>query len=104
MVTRRGHAHSPHHLACQRAAAEVLLEINDDPTHLFGYTGNNGKTGPISHVPQRLNAFRDHLNELFSTDEGPFVPVPLPTGPPAERGQIAGATGGTVQPLRQPPP
>ncbi|MFJ6855078.1 hypothetical protein ACIQM3_31915 [Streptomyces sp. NPDC091271] len=29
----------------------------------------------IRQIPQRLNDFRDHLNELFSDEAGPFVPA-----------------------------
>ncbi|GGN36446.1 hypothetical protein GCM10012285_10220 [Streptomyces kronopolitis] len=46
-------------------AVQVLLHINDDPTHLFGY--RKGRTGPhalVTDMPQRLNAFQQHLNEL----------------------------------------
>ncbi|MFF4174210.1 hypothetical protein [Streptomyces sp. NPDC001744] len=61
-------------------AVEVLLEIDDDPTHLFGYTAPHGSLGLMMHIPQRLNDFRDHLNELFRDEEGPFVPAPAVTG------------------------
>lgn len=61
-------------------AVEVLLELNDDPTHLFGYTASHGSLGLIRQIPQRLNDFRDHLNELFSDEAGLFVPAPAVTG------------------------
>ncbi|MGW3199205.1 hypothetical protein ACWDBD_32490 [Streptomyces sp. NPDC001118] len=57
-------------------AVEVLLQVNDDPTHLFGY--RKGRTGPyilVTDMPERLNAFQQHLNELFSTDDGPYIPL-----------------------------
>ncbi|MFH9612904.1 hypothetical protein ACH4MM_03890 [Streptomyces pratensis] len=79
-------------------AVEVLLELNDDPTHLFGYTASHGTLGLIRQIPQRLNDFRDHLNELFSDEEGPFVPVPAVTGtddpdPQDEETQTVSETG-----------
>ncbi|ROQ63121.1 hypothetical protein EDD93_5859 [Streptomyces sp. 840.1] len=61
-------------------AVKVLLAVNDDPTHLFGYTASHGSLGLIRQIPQRLNDFRDHLNELFSDDAGLFVPAPAVTG------------------------
>ena len=47
-------------------AVAVLKEINDDPGHLFGYDGG-GRNGYVllSNMPQRIRAFRDHLNDLF---------------------------------------
>ncbi|MBT2491821.1 hypothetical protein J7E96_25485 [Streptomyces sp. ISL-96] len=58
-------------------AVAVLREINDDPGHLFGYDGG-GRNGHVllSNMPRRIRAFRDHLNELFSTSDGLYVPVP----------------------------
>ncbi|MFE9765903.1 hypothetical protein ACFYPC_15480 [Streptomyces sp. NPDC005808] len=58
-------------------AVAVLMEVNDDPGHLFGYDGG-GRNGHVllSNMPRRLRAFRDHLNELFSTTDGFYVPAP----------------------------
>jgi hypothetical protein len=56
-------------------AVDVLLKINEDPTHLFGYRSYLGHPTLMDEVPSALNAFRDHINELFSTPEGPFVPL-----------------------------
>jgi len=64
-------------------AVAILLEINDDPTHLFGYHG-----GPnlgyvlVSSINRQLGRFRDHANELFSTPNSLFVPNDTPTGDP----------------------
>ncbi|MFE1250556.1 hypothetical protein [Streptomyces sp. NPDC058766] len=57
-------------------AVAVLREINDDPGHLFGYDGG-GRHGSVllSNMPTRIRAFRDHLNELFSTPGGLYVPM-----------------------------
>jgi hypothetical protein len=57
-------------------AVQMLLEINDDPTHLFGFTARDGDLGLMRVIPQRLNSFRFHLNELFSTDQSPYIPLP----------------------------
>ncbi|MFD4338388.1 hypothetical protein ACFWPP_14555 [Streptomyces anulatus] len=61
-------------------AVEILPEINDDPTHLFGFRAPHGKLGLVTRMPTRLNDFRDHLNHFFSDEAGPFVPVPAVTG------------------------
>jgi hypothetical protein len=54
-------------------AVEVLLRINDDPTHLFGY--QRGDTYHlISKTPTRLCSFRDHVNRLFATPDSEFIP------------------------------
>lgn len=57
-------------------AVAVLREINDDPGHLFGYDGG-GRNGYVllSNMPRRIRAFRDHLNELFSTADEPYIPL-----------------------------
>lgn len=56
-------------------AVNVLLKINDDPTHLFGYRrGDEYGYVLLTSMPKRLGRFRDHLNELFSTPEGSYVP------------------------------
>jgi hypothetical protein len=54
-------------------AVAVLLEINDDPTHLFGYTWGS-KCRLMTDVPKRLASFRDHCNRLFSRPDGAFIP------------------------------
>lgn len=59
-------------------AVNVLKQINDDPRHLFGhYRGEATGYAMTSAMPQRLDAFRDHLNELFSTPDGLYVPLPV---------------------------
>lgn len=60
-------------------AVRILLDLNDDPTHLFGYDRGE-QTGHVllSVMPKRLAQLRDHLNQLFSTDEGPFIPHAIP--------------------------
>ncbi|WP_200263399.1 hypothetical protein [Streptomyces sp. HSG2] len=62
-------------------AVAVLREINDDPGHLFGYDGG-GHNGYVllSNMPRRIRAFRDHLNDLFSTADELYIP--LTTTPP----------------------
>ncbi|MET8101509.1 hypothetical protein ABZV29_34435 [Streptomyces sp. NPDC005236] len=56
-------------------AVDVLLGLHDDPDHLFGYWGTD-ITGYqlFGSVPYRLGRFRDHANELFSTEAGLFIP------------------------------
>ncbi|WP_327749800.1 hypothetical protein [Streptomyces europaeiscabiei] len=56
-------------------AVDVLLDLHDDPDHLFGYWGTD-ITGYqlFGSVPYRLGRFRDHANELFSTEAGLFIP------------------------------
>jgi hypothetical protein len=59
-------------------AVEVLKLINTDPTHLFGYrVGEVAGYGLLSAMPRRLRKFRNHLNALFSTPEGPYIPLPV---------------------------
>jgi hypothetical protein len=56
-----------------REAVDVLLEINDDPTHLFGY--RLWPTSPprlSKKISERLAGFQDHLNDLFCTPEALF--------------------------------
>ncbi|MGW0561639.1 hypothetical protein ACWDZ4_13720 [Streptomyces sp. NPDC003016] len=56
-------------------AIDVLLRINDDPTHLFGYTGGpNVGYVMLRAVPGRLAVFCAHLDDLFGTEEGPYIP------------------------------
>ncbi|WP_414167367.1 hypothetical protein ACMATS_07370 [Streptoverticillium reticulum] len=56
-------------------AVDVLLQLHDDPDHLFGYwrTENTGYQ-LFGSVPYRLRRFRDHVNDLFSTDEDLYIP------------------------------
>jgi hypothetical protein len=76
-------------------AVRVLLRINDDPTHLFGYfKGEAMGYRLLSVMPKRLNRYRDHLNELFSTPEALFVPddvLVLPDQAEADDPQDAGS-------------
>ena len=54
-------------------AVAVLLQINDDPTHLFGFTlGTKYKL--MWDVPKKLGRFRDHCNDLFSDPGNLFIP------------------------------
>jgi hypothetical protein len=56
-------------------AVAILRELNDDPTHLFGFRrGEEVGYVLLSAVFTRLGNFRDHVNELFSTTDGPFIP------------------------------
>jgi hypothetical protein len=56
-------------------AVAILRELNDDPTHLFGFRrGEEVGYVLLSAVFARLGNFRDHVNELFSTTDGPFIP------------------------------
>ena len=57
-------------------AVALLTAVNDDPTHLFGHKGMTSNSLVLfGSVNKRLNDFRDHLNELFSTPEAPYVPL-----------------------------
>jgi hypothetical protein len=56
-------------------AVAVLLQVNDDPTHLFGYhRGDDYGYVLLGSMPKRLGRFRDHLNDLFSTPEARYIP------------------------------
>ncbi|MER6170691.1 hypothetical protein [Streptosporangium sp. NPDC001681] len=55
-------------------AVKVLLEINDDPTHLFGYRSKLGHYTLLDTVPALLDDFRDHLNTLPLTSDEPLIP------------------------------
>jgi hypothetical protein len=79
----RGHVYKDRDLAGEDAewvvleivhqAVTVLLQINDDPTHLFGFSiGTKHKL--MWDVPKKLGRFRDHCNDLFSDPSGPFIP------------------------------
>ncbi|MGH3285126.1 MAG: hypothetical protein ACRDPD_10670 [Streptosporangiaceae bacterium] len=71
-------------------AVAILLRINDDPTHLFGYL-RGSKHALMSEVPKRIGRFRDHCNDLFSTPGTLYIPddtatpgnadTPASTGP-----------------------
>lgn len=59
-------------------AVNVLKRLNDDPTHLFGYrVGDVAGYGIPRNMIAALNNFRDHVNDLFSTTDGPYIPLPL---------------------------
>ncbi|MFI2913893.1 hypothetical protein ACG2OD_37450 [Streptomyces sp. PDY-4] len=70
-------------------AVALLNAVNDDPTHLLGHKGMTSNSLVLfGSVNRRLNDFRDHLNALFSTPDGPYVPLHTAalapdTGPPA---------------------
>ncbi|WP_280883345.1 hypothetical protein [Streptomyces pseudovenezuelae] len=55
-------------------AIEVLRAINNCPQYLFGWGPRETGFALMRAIPGRLRRFRDHLNDLFSTDEGLFVP------------------------------
>ncbi|MFE3168948.1 hypothetical protein [Streptomyces sp. NPDC059224] len=64
-------------------AVALLATVNDDPTHLFGHKGMTSNSLVLfGSVNRRLNDFRDHLNELFSTPDSPYVPLPTATPAP----------------------
>lgn len=54
-------------------AVDVLLAVNDDPTHLFGHSGSR-RGGLLASMPGRLNRFATHVDDLFGTAEEPFLP------------------------------
>ncbi|MFI2765680.1 hypothetical protein ACH5A3_43970 [Streptomyces echinatus] len=57
-------------------AVALLASVNDDPTHLFAHKGMTSNSLVLwGSVNRRLNDFRDHLNELFSTPGTPYVPL-----------------------------
>jgi hypothetical protein len=56
-------------------AVAVLLDLHDDPEYLFGYWGTENTGYQLTmQLPIRLGRFRDHLNELFSSEDSLFVP------------------------------
>ena len=61
-------------------AVAILRELNDDPTHLFGYN-RGGSAGYVLLRPicERLGKFRDHVNELFSAPDSPYIPCDTAT-------------------------
>jgi hypothetical protein len=55
-------------------AVDVLLAINDDATHLFGYSGVR-KDGMNANMLTRLNRFAAHVNDLLTSPGGEaFIP------------------------------
>lgn len=54
-------------------AVDVLRRINDDPTHLFGYS-HGGQYELLSGMASRLASFAAHCNDLFSAGDGLFIP------------------------------
>ncbi len=52
----------------------MLLAINDDATHLFGYSGVR-KDGMNANMLTRLNDFAAHVNDLV-TPPGPEAFIP----------------------------
>ena len=56
-------------------AISVLRELNDDPAHLFGYWTRLNTYALLKGINARLNLFRDHVNELFSTPTEAFIPT-----------------------------
>jgi hypothetical protein len=61
-------------------AVVILRDLNDDPTHLFGYN-RGGSAGYVLLRPicERLGKFRDHVNELFSAPDSPYIPCDTAT-------------------------
>ncbi|MFD1540188.1 hypothetical protein [Nonomuraea guangzhouensis] len=56
-------------------AVDILLELNDDPTHLFGHLkGDNAGYRLLGAVNLKLARFRDHVNDLFSPPGDQFIP------------------------------
>ncbi|MFE1558900.1 hypothetical protein ACFW6V_28450 [Streptomyces sp. NPDC058734] len=75
-------------------AVDVLREINNDPDLLFGYTPPRGQTPQLlSSLPRNLRRFRDHLNDLFSTPDTPFIPLVPGRTEPADAGKATGGGG-----------
>jgi hypothetical protein len=56
-------------------AVEILLQFNDDPTHLFGRKYGRSAHRLMKDPTKRLREFRDHINQLFGTPQQPFVPL-----------------------------
>ncbi|MGW0825331.1 hypothetical protein [Streptomyces sp. NPDC002845] len=56
-------------------AVALLAALNDDPTHLYAHKGMTSNDLVLyGSVNLRLNAFRDHLNDLFSPRTPPTFP------------------------------
>jgi hypothetical protein len=61
---------------------DVLHAVNDDTTHLFGYSGVR-QDGMLARMRTRLNKFAAHVNDLFTPPHGdPFIPGPGPDHAP----------------------
>ena len=54
-------------------AVAVLRQVNDHPTHLFGWD-RGGKKELMRDVPGRVNRFAAHCNQLWSAPGRPFIP------------------------------
>ncbi len=54
-------------------AVAVLRQVNDHPTHLFGWD-RGGKKELMRGVPGRVNRFAVHCNQLWSAPGRPFIP------------------------------
>jgi hypothetical protein len=54
-------------------AVAVLRQVNDHPTHLFGWD-RGGKKELMRDVPSRVNRFAAHCNQLWSAPGRPFIP------------------------------
>ena len=54
-------------------AVAVLRQVNDHPTHLFGWD-RGGKKELMRGVPSRVNRFAAHCNQLWSAPGRPFIP------------------------------
>ncbi|MFF2941343.1 hypothetical protein ACFVSQ_16025 [Streptomyces niveus] len=68
-------------------AVAVLRKLNDDPTHLFGYRLGGGFVLATSAKGSQLDRFRDHVNELFSTPDGLFIPNERVSGDADQEGE-----------------
>jgi hypothetical protein len=55
-------------------AVEVLLAVNDDPTHLFGHSKGD-RYELLSNMTTRLTLFAAHVNQLFTTTGEAFIPA-----------------------------
>ncbi len=71
------------------SAVAVLRELNNDPTHLFGYWLGPTHGFALAALMRggQLNRFRDHMNELFSTPDGLFIPHEGVTGDAGHEGE-----------------
>ncbi|KOG89338.1 hypothetical protein [Streptomyces varsoviensis] len=74
-------------------AVAVLRQLNDDPTHLFGYRLGDGFVLAAPTKGGQLDRFRDHVNELFSTADGPFIPNERVSGDPDHDGEAEDGLG-----------
>ena len=53
---------------------DVLLAVNDDPTHVFGRSNGQGKHSLMGNMQLRLARYAAHANNLFSTPDQAFIP------------------------------